>query len=272
MEKLVRFLLLFVVAELAQMGTSFGQLLQGGAESGGLPALAAFSHTPASVNPASFGVTKKMTVSVWTARLYQIPDLRVSGISSGLVMRRIGIGIRMFRFGFDRYAEDRLDIQFGWSLTRSGFHAPRVGMGLKIIRNTSSKSTRDLSLTWISGLLLPVPPFAQIGIVLQSSAVSSTSRNTTGVRSILMGVGFNLSTRLAIYTDVYLERYFPVSYRSGFEATVVNFLVIRGGFSTDPDLLVFGLSLPIKHFNIHFAFVRHSLLSWSTAVEVAFVL
>jgi hypothetical protein len=252
--------------------TSSAQIFEYGARAGGLPTSAAQSQGYGSANPAIAGAGSESVISSWLAGLYGIKELILSGLSGATALGKTGIGIRLIHFGFDRYTEDRLDIQISHSSLTTPADTSRVGVGITLLRRTNAAFSSDLTVRLSAGYLFPVSRQIHVGIVLQSYDYSPRESAGFGIRSLQIGSSMAMSRGVSVYSDVFMERHFLPSFRSGVEGSIFGALELRGGYSTNPDIVAIGFSLLVNRISAHFAFNRHRLLGMSSSVEMTFQL
>lgn len=262
------FLLLY--ASINGCGDAYAQISQTGARVSALVAGASLPDPAAHLNPATAGMSKQTFVALWIAQLYGLPELKVYGGSGASSIGRFGYSVSLHSFGFDKFSENQLSVQFSTALGATRQRAPRIGTGLLLIRKSATRGREEVTIVLRNGLLIPVSGSLVLGARFQR-AVSSNARTYTGhYESLLMGIGFALHENIFLYSDILLDRYFPISYRFGFESALVETLTIRMGHSTFPGRFAFGFSIHSGRLDVHFSFDRHSVLGWSIATEVAF--
>lgn len=264
----LRCILLFT--SLSGVGYAYAQIPQTSARVSALVAGASLPDPAAHLNPATAGMTAQTLVALWIAQLYGLPELKVYGGSGASSFGRFGYSVSLHTSGFDRFSEEQLSVQLSTAIGPKKQQAPRIGTGILLVRKSAARGREELTLVLRSGLLMPLSDRFVLGARFQR-AVSTNAQMPTGhYESLLMGIGYAVHEHISFYSDILLDRYFPVSYRLGFESKLVESLTIRMGHSTFPVRFTFGFSVHVKRLDVHFSFDRHSVLGWSIAAEVAF--
>jgi len=249
---------------------AFAQISRTGARISALVAGVSIRDAAAYLNPASAGMTSETVVALWVAQLYGLPELKVYGGSAASSIGRFGYSVTLGASAFDSFAEEQLSLQISTAIGNKARPSPRIGAGIVFVRKSAAQAGDSIDLVIRNGFLIPISGSLVLGARFQRAVSTNTLSQTGHYESYLVGAGYAFKKDLIIYSDILKDRYFPLSYRFGFESRLAESLTVRMGYSTFPVRFAIGFSVHSRSLFVHFSFDRHSVLGWSMAAEVAF--
>jgi hypothetical protein len=181
-----------------------------------MSAVVTYSDSATLENPALAGSSKRRTLGTWAVRMYGLRELQVFGIAGRVATGRLGAGARIISFGFDRYAEERLEFHAGGRIgpatevTGPGYAA---GAGLTLERRSNASGGARLTWKGRAGMILPLSSSWVLGTVVSKPLGSGGDGEPERAGSILIGGATQVAEYVRLAFDLYFEPPFKPSER-----------------------------------------------------------
>lgn len=200
-------------------------------------------------NPAGL-IGSKTAVLLNSSWLYTMKDLRP--ISVGIVLpHQSGVtGIMVSHFRFSNLTENTVGIAYARKLSSR----LNVGIGLKYDYFKVNKYDFKSNIGFDLGFNVGITHNMTIGFLSQNSFSSQVDyttnlngENSIQIQSIFrLGVSYQVNPNVLILSEIKKDVIYPTSFRVGMEYKVIEKLIVRGGFETNPIKMSFGLGYTIS--------------------------
>ncbi len=134
---------------------------------------------------------------------------------------------------------------------------------------TSGEYSNNQSVTCEAGIVVSSGDNVRIGIHL-FNPVPNSVRKTDMPAALEAGVALNLNKEFSAGFETGITTGKKLLLRTGFEYTVAEKFLFRGGFTTENSSFSFGMGFRTKPFNIDFGFATHEKLGITSSVSISF--
>jgi len=196
-----------------------------------------------------------------------------------------GISIIPETFGLNELSQKNLGIilklpgiVFGAEYKNYGFELFRkqifsVGTSVKVSKNLSAGFSADIDFLRIknyglattkklnAGLFFIISKKLSFGVALKNFMQTKTSESDISPRSnLLFGITYFPVKNFSCHLQLDKERNREISVAAGIEFSFQNLISLRSGYSDNPDVYSFGISLHIEPVEIEYAVQVHNYL------------
>ncbi len=217
-------------------------------------------------NPAMMPTDKK-TVSFFGVRYYGLSEITDVAVSVTYPTNVGVLGAGAHRFGYSKYNENR--IRLGYKNSFMGFHFGAIVNYSHVAMGGGYGSAGAIGVD--VGLAAPILPSLWIGAKATNiNQPHYGSRNDEALpRDLSIGLSYQLSDIALFTSEIYKDVQFPISYRGGVEVTIIDNLVGRAGFTTEPQTFSAGFGYSDSFWGANVAVQRHEnrVLGYSPAVD-----
>ena len=178
-----------------------------------------------------------------------------------------GIGVAMRRFAVDYQGEDL-----------TGETTISVAYGVRILQDLQSELSLGVTANYYAlsyglahdgtdpgsdgAIALDI---SAMGVVAERTTVGFFAQNVTNTRiggvdqeelrrRVGVGVGYRPYRGVQTLFDIYTEQGEDIQYRGGAEFQALDFLWLRGGVRTDPNIVTAGLGFDVRGIRVDYAF------------------
>jgi hypothetical protein len=220
-------------------------------------------------NAASLGYLEKFDI----AGSFQKPfglDYSSQGVITGggmLPGKWGGIGVAIRRFAVDFQGEDL-----------TGETTVALGYGVRILQDLQSELSLGITANWYSlsyGLAHDdtdpgsagaiAVDLSAMGVIAERTTVGFFAQNVTNTRigsldkeelrrRVGVGVGYRPYRGVQTLLDIFTEQGEDVQYRGGAEFQAMDFLWLRGGVRTGPNVVTAGVGFDVRGIRLDYAF------------------
>ncbi len=174
-------------------------------------------------------------------------------------------------FGNSLYYELKAGLAYGMRLGN------KVGLGVQLDYLNSKAQDYDGKnfVTFEIGLLYEPIEQLRVGFHIYNPIKYKVSDNTDEILPIVFKAGLNYipHEQIDIYAELTKDIEQPFSFSGGLSYQVIDQLAIRGGFSTNPTILSFGVGLQLVDFlQLDIGSNYHTELGFNTNASLAFQL
>lgn len=202
-------------------------------------------------NPSGLGQMKYREASV----IYIPSPFGVSNISTCALtfaepfsFGTLGLGVKSF--GFDLYRETSVIFSYGNSYREKIFYGMNLNLYLLNIQNYNSASVFDADF----GAMAYLTDFLRWGFYTSNITGAKIGESNQKLAKIYR-TGFTVQPRndLNLILEFEKDVKFPLSFRSGIEYFINEFIDLRGGMGTEPVSFSGGVSINYNIFQIEYA-------------------
>ncbi|MGM0547150.1 MAG: hypothetical protein ACQEST_10580 [Bacteroidota bacterium] len=259
-------MILFVVAGIGSEVN--GQAVMGARELAVGQAHTALQYTDWSMfgNPALMAQNER-SVSFFGVRYFGLSEISDMATSVTYPTKYGVIGAGAHRYGFDLFNENRM--RLGYKNAFQGFHFGAILNYSHVVQGGGYGSAGALGFD--VGVAATVVSDLWIGAKATNiNQPEYGSRNNEKLpRELSIGLSYQLSDITLFTTDVVKDVQFPISYRAGIEATIIEELVGRVGITTEPQTFSAGIGYNSDLWGANIAVQRHenNALGYSPAID-----
>lgn len=220
-------------------------------------------------NQAALADVSEMSAGISYESRFLTKSLGIQSFAFALPTKNGTFGLNYTGFGDNLYRETKLGLGYGMKLSdkfnlgiRLNYHSLRLG-------NNYGKAN---SLTFEIGFVAKPTKNLEIGFHLfnPTSVKLNDYQNEIIPVVINMGISYKFSDKLR--TNIELEKDIdsPYSVKVGFEYLPLDFLYIRAGITTNPNMPTIGFGIKKKQFNIDFSTGFHPNLGITPALGMTY--
>lgn len=218
-------------------------------------------------NPAGLGrVAQILGSSFFVPEQYGLKELRTVAIGGLLPLNFGTVGINLSQFGFELYKETGISIGFGrqidWDI--------QGGITLHLNRFSIERYGSTNRLLVDIGLL--GQPLSNLSIGFSAHNIFGStigSNNEKLPRLMRIGSAYSPTRFFTILFELEKDIKYPLSIKAGVEHKILDFLALRFGTSSNPDIFSGGLGIEYSLFTIGYAGNYHKELGWTHQLELA---
>ena len=213
-------------------------------------------------NPSLLATHTESSASFYAIRYYELSEL--SDISSNIIQPFGGfvLSAAVHRYGFDLFSENRIQIGAakGWDKIRAGAGVTwhHVSIGGDYGSAGTALVNAGLSTDLSSQVMLGFRAYNMLDSRLGESAAEIA-------REIALGLSYRPSPRILISSDLVKDIRYPLSVRSGVEATFLDVFALRAGFTTEPNTFSFGVGIFKGSLKANIVAQRHEFAELGTS-------
>lgn len=217
-------------------------------------------------NPALMS-QEEQSISFFGVRYFGLSEISDMAASVTYPIKYGVIGAGAHRYGFDLFNENRM--RLGYKNAFQGFHFGTILNYSHVVQGGGYGSAGALGVD--VGVAAPVVSDLWIGAKATNvNQPEYGSRNNEKLpRELSIGLSYQLSDIALFTTDVVKDVQFPISYRGGIEATIIDELVGRVGITTEPQTFSAGIGYNSDLWAANIAVQRHEnpALGYSPAID-----
>jgi len=188
---------------------------------------------------------------------YGIKEFQVVG-AGAVYSSNIGTtGLGFYKFGDDRYSEQRLHVAFG-----NQFQMVSLGIGVDLLQYNVATVGSSQSLAIQFGGIAEITKALRIGAHIFNLNQAELSKETGEKIPTVMkaGISFLPSEEMMINAEIEKDLDFNEVFKAGLEYQIIQNVYLRTGFSTEPFLGAFGAGFHPKNLKFDYAFSNDSRL------------
>jgi len=212
-------------------------------------------------NPSGLGQLKYREVSAF----YSPSQFGISEISTVALTYAEPLGTGTFGFGikaygFDLYRETNAVLSYGNNFKDKIFFGLNLDFYNLSIKNYNSASAFGADI----GSLAYITDFLKWGFYAKNISGAKIGESKHRIAQVYR-TGFTIQPRndVALILEVEKDTKFPLSFRSGLEYSVNDFIDLRGGVATQPASFSGGVSINYNLFQIEYAVNNYRELGFS---------
>lgn len=200
---------------------------------------------------------------------YGLKELRSAALVAGLPTTVSSVGLMLDDFGTSMYREMNLVLAAGRTIADGVALGISLNLGLVSIERygSSGSASIDLGVSWQ---------------VMESFRLAYAWGNVTGAhlgrtndplpQSHTMGFCFCPHRSVQLTLDLEKEIRVPFTLRAGIELQVLEYLSIRCGSASEPEILAAGLEVRLSRWECSYALQSHPLLGITHAIGLSYEL
>ncbi|NQS98053.1 MAG: hypothetical protein HQ591_06335 [candidate division Zixibacteria bacterium] len=238
------------IISLSLSGAGYAMLIPGGAVG---------SNPAVPFNQTGFSLTYR--------NLYNLKELRHTGISFYHEIFRLGITVKAFDFGCELYRENAFALSAAREVTKGLYFGLQIEHYRLSIRDYGSSGAYgfDLGCIWEVQENLSI---AGGGTNLNRPQIGECSE---GLPFILRaGLAYQPVEHFQIYADIFKDEDFPLETRLGVELSRLKYLTIRMGTADHPVSLSGGFDIHLNSVGVSYAFNSHKYLGFTHSFGMFF--
>jgi len=221
-------------------------------------------------NQGALGFYDHKAVSLHQENRFLVKELNVSAIAATLPVKPGTIALGVSRFGYNLYNESQLMLAIGKRLWPSF----SVGIGLSAhYLKLAEGYGHSSAYTVEAGVLYSPIKNLSVGLHLFNPTAETMGENPSKkmASGISAGIGYTAAPGAILAIEVTEQENVETQFHAGIEATVIDQLVLRAGYASNPDLLSFGLGYTYKPLKVDLALTTNNPLGLSSFLTVAYL-
>jgi len=212
-------------------------------------------------NPSGLGQMKFREVSFYYSPApFGLSELSTAAFTYAepLSFGTLGAGARTY--GFDLYRETSFSVSYGNNYRGKIFYGANINLYNLSIKNYNSATSFGFDI----GAMAYLTKFLKWGFIgknLTGSTIGSSKENIAQVYR----TGFTIQPRpdVSFILETEKDVKYPFSFRGGFEYSVVEFIDIRAGISSEPTSFSGGIGIYYSLFQLDYSFNNHQDLGFT---------
>ncbi len=240
---------------------------RGGRAQGMAVQLVADVHDPStrSINPCSASLHPGLKASFSYIRQWGLRELDRFQITTVYAEEEWSAGLSAFGFGRGLYEERVIDLSFAKRVIHECF------LGASLRRN-ELKIENYYSDTFFAGTagILFSGTRGSIGASISGFTLTEPDHDADMPLTACCGGMYNVSPRVRLCFEVYLESGYSTSFATGMEYKVLNKLELRSGYDSGSGRVHIGISILTGTLSCSIAYDHHSDLGWTRAYGVTY--
>ena len=202
---------------------------------------------------------------------FTLADLSIRGAAIAIPTNTGTFGISASAFGSELYGEGKYGVAYGRQLgprinagVQLNYHSFRIGEGYG---NTNAFSVEI-------GIQSKLTDKLWLGAhVFNPNRAKVADFNDERIPSIFrFGLRYDFSEKVLAAVELEKDIDFDAVVKVGLEYHVVEYLYLRAGIATNPQLSTFGFGLQLQQFKLDVATSIHSTLGYSPQISLMYVL
>lgn len=262
------FLLLVTLTTVTFCSGQRGLLVDKGAFSSGIGGISVSLSGPDAIlgNFSNLARDTSSSFIVSTARRFNLSELSSYVIGAHVPIQKIGnIGITVSSYGFDSFRDQAFSFHYARKLAKNMSLSGSLGYQKLTVEEYGSKGV----LTFGLGLSGNISEYLRYGILISNPESASITETTPLISEIKFGLAYQLSSKVAAYTEVEKSLEEKMNFKVGLEYGIHPLLSLRTGFSSDPGNTSFGFSYQIiPKLSLDASFVYDSLLGITPIISL----
>lgn len=218
------------------------------------------------VNPAGLSQLDAFSTTLFYARPFGLKELSYGSLSAVLPVHSISFGLAVQSFGNNVYKENTFSSGIAYQLTRHLMIGATIRYAYLAIHKYGSTGTVALDI----GLLLNLSPKWKWGFSSRNLNRTKIGQNPESLPQIFQtGLSVKLVDRLRLNCDLYKDVRFPLDLRCGVEARLLQKLMLRIGFGSEPSRISGGIGLLLGKIRWDYAFYTHTDLGLTHQMSIS---
>ncbi len=228
------------------------------------------SVLPGFTNPAGYGFESSRHIALQYVNRYGIKELSTYAGMVNLPNKYLDTGLYVSRYGFDKYNETMVSMNFYKKL--SGY----ISLGIRINYLNIHYSGRDSNKSLLTGdiglLTRPVKncTFSILAINPLQTSFKVGVEELEIPSLLIVGVSYQPVDNFLLTAEIEKDFAYPVVYKTGLEYSPIHQLSVRAGMSGKPFTPSFGIGIHISSFTVDLGFSRHPVLGFCSCCGLQF--
>lgn len=178
-------------------------------------------------------------------------------------------GLGIFHFGDKLYNEQILTAGFS-----NSFGLASLGIKLNYVQYNAEGFGRKGVMSISFGGIVKLTEHISLGahIVNLNQPTIATPENEKIPTTLVTGLGFTLSDKTYLTTEIAKDLDYPVTWKTGFEYQVHKKFIFRTGFNISPHAGFFGFGFRPRKFKLDYAYQHHFTFAARHQATVGYIL
>ena len=218
-------------------------------------------------NQAGLGFQEHAWVGVHHENRFITPELAFSALGGIIPLKPGALGVSIKRLGFSKFNQTKFGLAYGMKL------APTLSAGVQLNAHHLFFAGEYGSTTSFSaegGIIYTPTQSFSIGAYVFNPTRSRLHEEERISTTLALGVSYQISPMVLVTAGAQQDINHPIDLKAGIEFIPINNLYLRGGFSSNPTLLSFGVGYKFSGFEIDLAFSRHEYLGYTPHFSLAY--
>jgi len=212
-------------------------------------------------NPAGLSYVKSVSAGFfYSPAPFGIKELSNGSVSIANTFSSFSGGFSIYTYGFELYREN----SFALGIAKKFFNELRIGIRTKLNTLVIKNYGNDYYLGFDLGFLTSLSENLNLGFAIVNLNRPTYGVNKEKVPQIFMG-GFAYKPLQNFLLALELEKDFkyPFNFKFGSEYNLLNLLMLRFGYNTEPVKYFSGIGINYKNFSFNYAFHSHNVLGYT---------
>lgn len=218
-------------------------------------------------NQAGLGFQEHAWVGVHHENRFVTSELAFSALGGIIPLKPGALGISIKRLGFSKFNQTKFGLAYGMKL------APTLSAGVQLNAHHLYFAGEYGSTTSFSaegGIIYTPTQNLSIGAYVFNPTRSRLFEEERISTTFNLGVSYQISPVVLVTVGAQQDINHPIDLKAGIEFIPINNLYLRGGFSSNPALLSFGIGYKISALEIDLTFSRHEYLGYTPHFSLAY--
>ncbi len=220
-------------------------------------------------NQGALGYYSQKAIAIHQENRFIIKELNVNGLSLSIPTKPGTVGVAFSRYGYQLYNETKGILSFGRKLWPS-FSA---GVGIAIHRLHVGEGNGNATATTVeAGILYSPAPNLAVGVHAFNPTMEKIGHTPQKSLSsgITAGVDYRLPQGVLTSISATQRNSYKTEVNLGIEAKLVEMLMLRAGYSSQPNKLSFGFGYEYRTLTIDLAITTNNPLGISGYISAAY--
>lgn len=221
-------------------------------------------------NQGALGFWDHGAISLHQENRFLVKELNVTAVAATLPVKPGTIALAVSRFGYSLYNESRVMVAIGKRLWPS--FSIGIGLGAHYIKVAEGYG-HSSAYTVEAGILYSPTQNLSIGAHLFNPTAEKMGENPGKklASGLSAGLSYAPTQGATLAVEVTEQERAATQIHAGIEATVIDQLVLRAGYASNPDMLCFGLGYSYKPFKVDLALTTNNPLGISGFLTVTYL-
>ena len=217
-------------------------------------------------NQAGLAFVEDWAAAVYGEQAFGLADLRRLGFGAALRLGQGAVGLSIEQFGFSAYKDQKI----GLSYARQLFKNTALAVQFDYLATRIPDYGQAHRLSAELGLITRLNKEWELGVHLYNP-FPVVLPNEDRLPSLLrLGLGYRPNEHLLLCAQADKDLRHPLSLRFGVEYELMEYLVLRAGYATQPAQSSFGFGLRLEGFRLDLGMAYQPILGISPALTLAY--
>ncbi len=217
-------------------------------------------------NQAGLANVNELSFGLGTKKQFLVNELSSHNVACAIPVNGGVIGINLNYFGFDLYNETKIGLAFGKKLSNS----LNIGLQIDYLGKHINEGSNNLhNFTFEIGLQKQLSKKLILGTHIFNPTTVKLNKYENIPSFFRLGFRYNANKKVYLFTEGSLESNQNSTLHIGIEYKIIQELVLRSGFQTNPAKNSFGVGYSLNEIQIDITVNKHQVLGYSPQISAS---